>query len=501
MSFAAIKTRAVVGLSAHPVSCEVHLSGGLPGMSIVGLPDTAIKEARDRVRSAIQNSGFEFPARRITVNLSPADIPKDGSHYDLAIALGVLAASQQIQTNKLESIEVIGELGLDGSIRRVIAAVPIMLAAEGNMLCPIENLVEAQALQLNSAAGASHLREVANWLAGLAELGEADSQSVTAPSSNAAATRLEDIKGQANAKRALAVAAAGRHNLLMIGPPGCGKSLLASALPSILPELTIEQAREVASIRSVSGHAVQLEDWRTPPYRSPHHSASSVAIVGGGSQVKPGEISLAHHGVLFLDEFPEFNRQVLEVLREPLEKREIHISRAARQAHYPANFQLIAAMNPAPTGVELDGSTQASSAAQRYRQRISAPLLDRIDQLIQVPKLELKQLVDQSAADETLTSEGVKLLIAETRARQFARQGKLNSELSAQETDTVAVLSAADKSWLTESAEKLGLSARGYHRVLRLARTIADLKQQTDIQRNELLEALNYRRLEKGFYN
>ena len=396
MSLAIVYSRAQCGMDAPPVTVEVHLSNGLPRLSIVGLPETAVKESKDRVRGAILNSRFEFPTRRITINLAPADLPKDGGRFDLPIALGILAASRQIPGLHLSDYEFAGELALSGELRGVHGILPMTVKTHGAKritVVPVENAGEATLVSNATVLAGRHLLDVTGHLTGSQQLAPVTAD--YAASITASYPDLADVRGQMHARRALEIAAAGGHSLLMIGPPGTGKSLLASRLPGILPELGETEALEVAAIRSVCGSPIDPARWRQRPFRAPHHTASGVALVGGGSNPRPGEISLAHHGVLFLDELPEFDRKVLEVLREPLENGRIVISRAARQAEYPARFQLVAAMNPCPCGYLGDTSGRCRCTAdqvERYRQKISGPLLDRIDMHIEVPRLSFNEL-------------------------------------------------------------------------------------------------------------
>lgn len=500
MSLAIVHTRAQVGVKALPVTIEVHLTKGLPSLSIVGLPETAVKESKDRVRSALITSQFEFPLKRITINLAPADLPKEGGRFDLAIALGILAASGQIDPEKLAPYEFIGELALSGELRAVKGTLPVALAAreaKRHVVVPTDNAEEAQIVSHVNIYPAKHLLDVCAHLK--------ESQlipplcSTDAPISVTGNYNLDlsDVKGQHHAKRALEVAAAGGHNLLMLGPPGTGKTMLASRLPSILPEMTEKEALEAATIASIAGQGFDAKYWGVRPFRIPHHTASAVALVGGGSQPRPGEVSLATHGVLFLDEFPEFDRRVLEVLREPLESGSITISRAARQAEFPAEFQLIAAMNPCPCG-HL-GDTQNSchcsfEQVRRYRSKISGPLLDRIDLHIEVPNISRAQL---KAEGEQECSTTVRTRVKAARQQQVARSGGANSQLNSQEVEKFCQLSAADEKLLDTAIEQLGLSARAWHRILKVSRTIADLDNSETIKTPHLSEAITYRRLER----
>lgn len=499
MSLATTLCRAAAGIAAPTVTVEVHLANGLPAFHIVGLPEKAVQESRDRVRGALLNAGFEFPARRITVNLAPADLPKEGSRFDLAIAIGILAASAQIPADRLADTELLGELALSGELRPVPGSLPVALAAQraGHaLIVPQANLPEAALARDANLYAADHLLAVCAHLSGQENLPLADRDMPSAE--DAGAADLADVRGQPQARRALEIAAAGNHHLLMVGPPGTGKSMLASRLAGILPELSEDEALEAAALRSVSAQPVDPTRWRERPYRAPHHTASGVALVGGGGNPRPGEISLAHHGVLFLDELPEFDRKVLEVLREPLENGHITISRAARQAEYPARFQLVAAMNPCPCG-HLGDPRHAchctSEQVARYRGRISGPLLDRIDLQIEVPALPAAALTEPAPPGEC--SAAVRTRVSRARERQHRRQGCANAQLQGAALDQHAALDDNGRSLLRQAMERLGLSARGYHRVLRVARTIADLDGSDAIAVPHLTEAIGYRRLDR----
>jgi magnesium chelatase family protein len=505
MSLAVLHSRALSGMDAPEVVVEVHLANGLPSFTIVGLPEAEVKESKDRVRAALQTAQFEFPARRITVNLAPADLPKESGRYDLPIALGILAASGQIPSEALVRYEIAGELALTGELRPIRGALAMTVSmAYGNkkngqasqsgraFILPHESAAEAALVQDAVILPARTLLEVCAHLAGHHELAryQADDQAIHVEYPD-----FSEVKGQSLPKRALEIAAAGGHSVLMSGPPGTGKSMLASRFSGILPTMTEQEALESAAIQSLNG-GYRTELWRRRPFRSPHHTASGVALVGGGGIPRPGEISLAHHGVLFLDELPEFDRKVLEVLREPLESGRITISRAARQADFPASFQLLAAMNPCPCGYlgHHNGKCRCTpDQVSRYRAKISGPLLDRIDLHIEVPALRDDELTASSTGE---ASEHIRSRVERARNMQIARQGKANFSLSSKEVDQHCVTDEAGMNLLKQAISRLSLSARAYHRILKVARSIADLAGVSAIKSAHIAEAVQYRRYE-----
>jgi magnesium chelatase family protein len=498
MALAIAHSRGLDGLNAPPVLVEVHLASGLPVFALVGLPDTEVKEARDRVRAAIVNSGFEFPGKRLTVNLAPADLPKESGRFDLPIALGILAASGQIPGTALDNYEFAGELSLSGELRPIRGALAMALQGAGNgktFILPEASAREAALIDNTDIRAARSLLDVCAHLAGQASLSPTTAGDPT--DATADYPDLAEVRGQSQAKRVLEIAAAGQHSLMMIGPPGAGKSMLAARLPGLLPPLDGEAARSSAAVLSLVGQ-FQPEAYGRRPYRQPHHTASAVALVGGGNPPRPGEISLAHQGILFLDELPEFDRKVLETLREPLETGRIHIARAARQAEFPAEFQLIAAMNPCPCGHHgaPTGKCRCTpDQVARYRGKLSGPFLDRIDLLIEVPALPADALLGKADGE---SSASVRERVETARTRQFSRQRKLNSRLNTAEVDACCTPDAAGSQLLKQASAQLDLSARAWHRILKVARTIADLADSAEIRAPHVAEAIQYRRLARG---
>ncbi len=497
MALAVLYSRALSGMEAAQVTVEVHLANGLPYFGIVGLPETEVKESKDRVRAALQNCQFDFPSRHITVNLAPADLPKESGRFDLPIALGILAATGQIPADRLNEYEFAGELALTGELRPIRGALAMTYHAADcgrSFVLPQENAAEAALVENATVFPASSLLQVAAHLAGRETISPYVSQPKTIPPHY---PDISEVKGQAQAKRALEIAAAGGHSVLMVGPPGSGKSMLAARFPGILPQMTETEALQSAAVQSLDG-SFDVAKWKIRPYRSPHHTASGVALVGGGSNPRPGEVSMALHGVLFLDELPEFDRSVLEVLREPLESGRITISRAARRADFPAQFQLVAAMNPCPCGYlgHYSGKCRCTpDQISRYRNKISGPLLDRIDIQIEVPAVPQDDLFGKGASESSATLQS---RVDAARQCQLTRQSKSNALLSVGEIEVLCAPDAQGEALLRQAITRLNLSARAYHRILKVARTIADLEGIANITTTHIAEAVQYRRMDKN---
>lgn len=496
MSLACVFSRARVGLESPLVTVEVHLANGLPAFNIVGLPETSVRESKDRVRSAIINCGYEFPAKRITINLAPADLPKEGGRFDLPIAVGILAASEQLPSVDLSHYEFAGELSLSGELRSIVGEIPMAMASSESgrtLIIPSHNAEQASWVKQAKIHAVDHLSQLFAHFARQTTLPFVE-EKLTKSHHVPQGLDMSDVVGQPMAKRALEIAASGAHNLLFVGPPGTGKTMLASRLPGILPPMTEREALEAASIQSICHQAINDSSWLTRPFRAPHHTASAAALVGGGSQPKPGEISLAHNGVLFLDELPEFERKVLDVLREPMESGEVTISRALSKQTFPANFQLIAAMNPSPTGFYNDNRSTPEQVL-RYLNRLSGPFLDRIDIQIEVARLPKGLWAQEQQKAES--SSTVRERVAACRNRQLKRQGKANAYLTSADLRSFCELSAEDHEFLELAVEKLGLSTRAHHKIIKIARTLADMDNKENIDHSHLTEALSYRAMDR----
>ncbi|RKU37616.1 magnesium chelatase [Candidatus Poribacteria bacterium] len=509
---ARVLSSAMLGIDAYIVKVEVDVSEGLPAFSTVGLPDSAIRESKDRVTAAIKNAGFYFPPGRITANLAPADIRKAGSAFDLPIAIGILAATNQIAIERLENAMVLGEVALDGSIRSIQGGLPIALAAKENgiadILIPAENAKEAAIVEALNVYPVSHLAEAAAFLNGTKEI--APEPHTLGPDAHESipqtALDLADVKGQEHVKRAIEVAAAGGHNLIMIGPPGSGKTMIAKRIPSLLPKLSMDESLETTKIQSIIG--ILPSDTPlvvTRPYRSPHHTISDAGLIGGGQVPRPGEVSLAHNGVLFLDELPEFRRNVLEVMRQPLEDRYVTISRAAASLTYPANFMLVAAMNPCPCGFFSDPGRDCKctpNQIQSYVSRISGPLLDRIDIQVEVPAVKYAELAAETSGEPSENVRERVEMARQTQHQRFEDNPKIhaNADMESKQIREYCHVDAHAQDLLRVAINQLGLSARAYDRILKVSRTIADLEQNPDIEAVHVSEAIQYRSLDRRFW-
>lgn len=496
MTFAAVQSRTIVGVNTSPVRIEVHLSRGLPSFTMVGLPEKAVKESKDRVRSALLNAGFEFPTKRIVVNLSPADLPKEGGRFDLPIALGILIASGQLAQELMLGYESMGELTLDGKLLAVPGILPIALAVQKTdcaLLVPKDNVSEASLVQSLEVFGAGTLLAICHHLQGVASISPSSIQPVVCKSNHY--LDMKAVKGQEQARRVLEIAASGGHSLLLRGPPGAGKSMLASRLPGLLSPMTEKEAEQTAAIYSISQYGFQWDQWLQRPFRAPHHTASCAALVGGGNPPRPGEISLAHHGVLFLDELPEFQRPALEALREPLEVGSVSIARASRCVEFPAQFQLVVAMNPCPCGYASDEQVICQCSVEqirRYQMKLSGPLMDRLDLHMDVPRLQPKDLLGH-IEEEAESSEVIRERVIEAQMRQLHRNNNLNARMNEEQLSSSCRMNDAVKTILEQAMQLQRFSGRAINRLLSVARTIADMSGVDAIGETHVLEALSYR--------